>query len=128
MSNNYLQARQDWAQRKTVAEKVLEKLAEDDLKEILGSEYSRIVGMERQLGDTPLMSRKVVKPSGAADDGEPLPVPISTAVPAVGGSSRWTPSPNGSREPISLLSSSLPVRGAKRRAVSDAVVLIEMGD
>ena len=135
-STQFQQARRDWTQLMTVADEVLQEFSQTALEQILGSDYNRIMSVERLIGGTVLAKKPVKRTKTttgrARSADEPLPVPISMAMPMAtsfaAGPSRRTPSPNGRREPIPLLSSTLPVRGTKRKADTDVVDLTEMSD
>ncbi|KJR84177.1 uncharacterized protein SPSK_08664 [Sporothrix schenckii 1099-18] len=146
-TKQFTKARADWARRKATANQTLQDFSQTDLRRILGTSYDGIMSMEKLTKRVPASAQKPDAKRVRTDDAAAAPGTGSGAArlppqlaflsthpsfPLAPGASimtvQPTPSPGGLNEAGPSMTSSLPARGTKRRAVSDVVDLTEVSD
>ncbi|ERT03379.1 hypothetical protein HMPREF1624_01693 [Sporothrix schenckii ATCC 58251] len=131
----------------STANQTLQDFSQTDLRRILGTSYDGIMSMEKLTKRVPASAQKPDAKRVRTDDAAAAPGTGSGAArlppqlaflsthpsfPLAPGASimtvQPTPSPGGLNEAGPSMTSSLPARGTKRRAVSDVVDLTEVSD
>ncbi|KIH86389.1 hypothetical protein SPBR_08095 [Sporothrix brasiliensis 5110] len=146
-TKHFTKERADWTRRKATANHTLQDFSQTDLRRILGTSYDEIMSMEKLTKRVLASARKpdakrVRTEDAAAAPGTgsgvaPLPPQLAflstlPSFPFAPGTSIMTvpptPSPGRRIDADPSMTSPLPARGTKRRAVSDVVDLTEVSE